>query len=238
MIGYTFQPGQDRQMKQSVNGAGVSPQVNRALQVLSLRLPRVLGGRPIAPGQMLQPHIGGTSAPGAVASTQAQQPSAAPASPAQPSAPPVSTPAQPAGVNRLPMAPQQTTSFELPGMQPSAPSGGSEMAQLASLIQNALQPPSVPFFRVDEGRQQGPTDDTREALSTVRRDPESGRALLPIRSPVPLPISQSPEQGYAAPQYVGAINQPNEFKKAGYAARQIGSAGKLSDFLRRALTGQ
>jgi hypothetical protein len=46
-----------------MNDGKLGPQSNEALQVLALRLPEVLGGSPIAPGDLLKPRMGG-SAPG------------------------------------------------------------------------------------------------------------------------------------------------------------------------------
>lgn len=74
MIGYEFQPGQDKRLRTSLNrpqggGGSLSPAANEAIRILSLRLPNVLGGRPPAPEDLLKPSVGGGGEPGAVASS-------------------------------------------------------------------------------------------------------------------------------------------------------------------------
>lgn len=63
MMGYSFQPGQDTEMRRAMNkgpaaGSGGN-MANQALRVLSLRLPNVLGGRPLATRSMMTPGMGG-----------------------------------------------------------------------------------------------------------------------------------------------------------------------------------
>jgi hypothetical protein len=55
--GYTFTPGQGHRLRQPLNAAGTSPysNVSEALQILALHLPRIIGGAPIAPDDLLRP---------------------------------------------------------------------------------------------------------------------------------------------------------------------------------------
>lgn len=62
MTGFNFQPGQDDEMRRVMNrGANASGNnmANQALRVLSLRLPNVLGGRPLTPRSLTGPTMGG-----------------------------------------------------------------------------------------------------------------------------------------------------------------------------------
>ena len=65
-IGYTFQPQDAEMIRRKMNGAagGLSPQSSRALQILSLRLPNVMGGRPLAQQQLMTPPVGGSGVVG------------------------------------------------------------------------------------------------------------------------------------------------------------------------------
>lgn len=62
MTGYSFQPGQDNGMRKTMN-AGTQQSgnnmANQALRVLSLRLPNILGGRPLSPRSLMEPTMGG-----------------------------------------------------------------------------------------------------------------------------------------------------------------------------------
>ena len=59
-IGYTFQPQDAELIKRKMNGAAsMSPLASRALQILSLRLPSIMGGRPLATTQLMTPNVGG-----------------------------------------------------------------------------------------------------------------------------------------------------------------------------------
>src|SRR5262245_1441107 len=60
-LGYEFQPDQEKRLRTNINQ--LSPFASQALQVLSLRLPNILGGRPISPDALLREAMGGT-APG------------------------------------------------------------------------------------------------------------------------------------------------------------------------------
>ncbi len=68
MLGMEFQPGSADQLKKNLNqqqpAAGNPGGINEVLKVLSLRLPKVLSGSPIAPAGLLNslPHSGATSA--------------------------------------------------------------------------------------------------------------------------------------------------------------------------------
>lgn len=78
MIGQTFQPGADSSYRKALNGqnSAMSPTAQQALQVLALRLPTVLSGRPVAPADLLKPNVGG------VAPTPTTAPGVAPGRPA------------------------------------------------------------------------------------------------------------------------------------------------------------
>lgn len=67
-IGYTFDPtNNQRRLLQGVNRGGqLGPMANEALRVLSLRLPNVLGGRPLSPDELLRAKLGTTPAPAPV----------------------------------------------------------------------------------------------------------------------------------------------------------------------------
>lgn len=60
-IGYKFQPedmsGMQRRMNQTTGQAG--PMASQALRILSLRLPSMLGGRPLSTRSMMTPGMGG-----------------------------------------------------------------------------------------------------------------------------------------------------------------------------------
>lgn len=59
-IGYTFQPQDAELIKKKMNGAAsMSPLSSRALQILSLRLPSIMGGRPLASTTLMTPNVGG-----------------------------------------------------------------------------------------------------------------------------------------------------------------------------------
>lgn len=63
MMGFSFQPGQDTEMRRAMNKGPMSGNggnmANQALRVLSLRLPNVLGGRPLATRSLMTPGMGG-----------------------------------------------------------------------------------------------------------------------------------------------------------------------------------
>jgi hypothetical protein len=64
MIGFQFQPGSDqKRLLEGLNKGRLGPMANEALRVISLRLPQVLGGSPIAPEDLLRPRIGGSTPP-------------------------------------------------------------------------------------------------------------------------------------------------------------------------------
>jgi hypothetical protein len=65
-IGYTFQPQDAELIRRKMNGAAgsIGPMASRALQILSMRLPSVMGGRPLASSQLMTPPVGGAGAPG------------------------------------------------------------------------------------------------------------------------------------------------------------------------------
>lgn len=67
MMGYNFQPGQDNTMRRTMNQGATDAggnMANQALRVLSLRLPNVLGGRPLSTGRLMTPPMGGTGPTG------------------------------------------------------------------------------------------------------------------------------------------------------------------------------
>lgn len=114
-LGYQFNPSQDQDIRKRLNGQ-LSPGVQTALRVMSLRLPTVLGGRPIAPGDLLKPPApGGNRLPGAVAGSVLR-----------------------GGVTDLPEQPQ---SFAPPSPSASPFSmigGGNEAGALADLVNDSL----------------------------------------------------------------------------------------------------
>lgn len=61
-LGFNFQPGQANMLRRNMNqGAQAGgPMANQALRVLSLRIPNVLGGKPLAPQSLMTPPTGGT----------------------------------------------------------------------------------------------------------------------------------------------------------------------------------
>lgn len=62
MIGYNFQPGQDSGMQKAMNRGPAQAggnMANQALRVLSLRLPNMLGGHPLASRSLMTPGMGG-----------------------------------------------------------------------------------------------------------------------------------------------------------------------------------
>ena len=126
MPSYDFQPDQQKRLRNTLNrGAGqLSPGASQALQILSLRLPDVLSGRPIAPDALLRPRVGSGRPAAAVAQSNVA-PRLAP------------SPAVPASSALVPpMSPP-----------PSAPSGASpEGSQLSALIDQALSPAPPPRF--------------------------------------------------------------------------------------------
>jgi hypothetical protein len=58
--------------RKGMNGGQFSPFGSQALQILSMRLPGTLGGKPIAPESLLQPSVSRGAGAGAVGSTLAQ----------------------------------------------------------------------------------------------------------------------------------------------------------------------
>lgn len=116
-IGYEFQPGDDERLRKRIQ-AGVSPNSSQALQILSLRLPNVLGGRPIAPDDLLTSRVGGAAPGSSVVDTIMKATGADPTS-----------------------SPDYSNTY----MPASSPAGGtSESAQLAALIAGALSSSPAP----------------------------------------------------------------------------------------------
>lgn len=58
-IGYEFQPGSPRDLKEINKPGGAGSPAGEVLRLLSLHMPRVLGGRPIAPQDLLGSNPGG-----------------------------------------------------------------------------------------------------------------------------------------------------------------------------------
>lgn len=126
-FGYTFSPSGRNRLREQ-NGEQGSPQgsreLGRALQVLSLRLPRVTGGSPIAPDDLLR-SMGG---PGPVGVPEPPAPSPVapagpPAGPGMPSPPPVAAAAPAPSIPPL--------------MAPPAGSAGAPLAPLQTLVNKA-----------------------------------------------------------------------------------------------------
>lgn len=62
LTGFSFQPGQDNGMRRMMNQgaqANGNNMASQALRVLSMRLPNVLGGRPLASKGLMAPPMGG-----------------------------------------------------------------------------------------------------------------------------------------------------------------------------------
>lgn len=67
LTGFNFQPGQDNPMRRTMNQGASNAggnMANQALRVLSLRLPNVLGGRPLSTSSLMTPPMGGTGPTG------------------------------------------------------------------------------------------------------------------------------------------------------------------------------
>lgn len=139
--GYSFTPGSQQRFRDTLNQpqGQLSPFANEALKVLSLHLPNLLGGAPIAPDALLRPQPGG-----AAIGNLAQQLGGAPVTPSPsapvgvPNAPPLAPVAGPPGApNAPPLAPA------------AGPPGGPN--PLSTLATNALNPP------IDRSATGGPT---------------------------------------------------------------------------------
>ena len=143
MFGYQFSPDAERAARKSVNNipdGQLRPQATSALRVLSLRLPTVLGGRPIAPEDLLKPAVGAGTPMGAVGSTLAHS--------MVPPMPVGNGPDVPAGA--VPDTTGGPTAAPLVVSMPSSPftSGTPDQSSLEALVGNALSPPS-PRFAAD-----------------------------------------------------------------------------------------
>lgn len=151
-IGYTFEPGRNqKRMLSGINQGRLGPVANEALRVLSLRLPQVLGGSPIAPSDLLRPRVGGV-APGSAVTQSLQASGAVPAG----GPPPLNT------------AGPQRSSFGV------ARFGGSGIPnELGKLIETALTPiapPSITPGTPQEGQE-------RYDPPTVSAGPQDRRRL-------------------------------------------------------------
>jgi len=85
-LGYSFSPDQSTRIRQSFN-SGVLPQnASDAIRVLSLHLPAMLAGNPIAPDSLLRPGVTGAGAFSTLAPSSApvSSPSVGGPQPAQP----------------------------------------------------------------------------------------------------------------------------------------------------------
>jgi hypothetical protein len=124
MIGYTFAPDQQDEIKKRLNTGQLGAGPQSALQVLALRLPNVLGGAPISPDTLLRAPVGGTAPlPAVVSSVLTGNPAHGP-------------------ITKLPVAGS-------PPVSASSSLAPSESASLADLVNNAIGTgPSSPFFRV------------------------------------------------------------------------------------------
>lgn len=60
-IGMTFQPRPEDFIRRRLNAQSgqLGPMANEALRILSMRLPDILSGRPMAPSDLLRPRVGG-----------------------------------------------------------------------------------------------------------------------------------------------------------------------------------
>jgi hypothetical protein len=169
-LGVSFSPSRSSQREA---GTGRSTPLQRAIQVLSLRLPEVISGRSIAPGPLLQ----GGAAPGsrvnAVLASLLQQMAAAPGVAPTPS-PQVPAPvaARPAPPPRFPVAPRVAPT----PLRPQAPSLGAAPTAVSPIARQAQdspgvlagqaqalfrQPPPQPDITFFRGPQRGPPLETR-----------------------------------------------------------------------------
>ena len=162
-IGYEFQPGAQKRLVRGINQQQqLGPGAQEALKVLSLRLPAVLGGSPLAPEDLLR------SRPGGGMETALNRLSGG--APTVPPAPPVSTGGggSPFGVATFNNEPSDLAELVggavSPGPPRVTPGTGGNRAPLPGAPPSQSQPgPGVPTFPPSGG---GPTVD--------RRNPEPG----------------------------------------------------------------
>jgi len=150
-LGYTFLPGRrrpdqpQRRPGDQVDGGSAAQQ---ALKILSLRLPKVLGGSPFTPEANLRSRVGG---PGVDVSAVIQSIISGGGG-ASGAAPVVG------GMSVAPMAPPN--SFASSPVAPSVGAGmkkKSETGSLAQLVQNAISSqPAAPTFKPIDAGEYGP----------------------------------------------------------------------------------
>lgn len=188
MIGYQFQPDAEKRLRNSLNtSAGKLPAMsNEALKILSLRIPNVLGGRPIAPDALLKEQMGGRGPGDPIARAVAGgagMPSAAPSempravptndNPVATIPPPPSTEPSPGRFRTTPVdrvqgpTPTPGPSFGLPPQDRAFP----PPADLPGVVNDALNPPESPSPHISFGNPQGPAPDASS-------DPSAGIAAL------------------------------------------------------------
>jgi hypothetical protein len=114
-IGYSFSPDQSNRTRQGFNSGVLPNNASEALRILSLHLPAMLAGSPIAPDALLRSGVAG----------------AAPFSTLAPASAPVSSPGQP---NMQPFAAPSTSS--------TGPAGRSNYSGTVPIFQPATGPNS------------------------------------------------------------------------------------------------
>jgi hypothetical protein len=172
-LGYTFQPSDEKMLRAKTNQRvtldPLNPRAQEAIKILSLRLPKMLGGSPMAPEDLLRPGVGRTPQPsaqvGAPMSTIAPPPGRPPTAPGvvspttQPFVPQMFSPSAP-----IP-SPQITPGVDVVnpggpgpiGMTPPAPQGGPQAPDLQALARTLFArfgsgPRPLPQKPVSEGR--------------------------------------------------------------------------------------
>ena len=120
-LGYSFQPGNEKRLRQGLNKGRLGPAADEALKVISLRLPEFLGGNPLTPGLSAAPRVGG----------------------AGPGAPPISIPGVPTVNSPIGQPPAGSTKY--------SGGGGSSGGGLGGVLAEGLGQPPPPVFTPGEG---------------------------------------------------------------------------------------
>ncbi len=134
MIGYSFQPDSEKRLRGSINAGNgqLGPQANEALKILSLKLPDVLSGRPIAPDDLLRPQVGGAGGRfgDAVGSVQRAVTAGTTGAPVVPRGPTSASPAPPS---------QAFSALQPPAAQSTGP---SETQRFTNTVNSAVNAPT------------------------------------------------------------------------------------------------
>lgn len=152
-FGYAFTPGLQQRFTNSLNtqAQGLPPTASQALQVLSLRLPNILGGQPIAPDALLRPRLGGATPDAAVrAQTSGAVTGPAPIVPAGPLTNPAANPiASPLTISSAPGqsadmgAALRAIASAMPGL--ISPTANAAAPDQGPAPASAAPPPSIIF---------------------------------------------------------------------------------------------